>query len=265
MSAIPRYAIEPSRAGARAAFSPGRTTRPLPASDDTQQRILADLQAAAHERTLRAADAGLRQRVQAVKVYQQRRLEASYADFLADRRHARAVRFFIDELHGPGDPTGRHAQIASIVPTLVRTFPREMVETVAALAAWYALSESLDTGLGRRLRVGTVTPQRYATAWLAEGRAADRQRQVELMLDIGHRLDRHTRDPLLIGSLRLMRGPALLTGLGGLQHFLESGFDAFAAMRGAGRLLAAIEQREQAIVAALSGTRESTDEGAGEG
>ncbi len=256
MSAISRHATAPSRSGRRPVFDPGRATRPSSASDDAQARILADLQAAARERTLRGADAALRQRVQAVKTYQQQRLEASYADFLADRRHARAVRFFIDELHSPQDPVQRHTQIASIVPTLVRTFPREMVDTVAALAAWHALSESLDTGLGRHLHAGTITPQRYASAWRAEGRIADRQRQVELMLDIGRRLDRHARDPLLMGSLRLMRGPALFAGLGSLQHFLESGFDAFAAMRGAERLLAAIEQREQALVVALSGIEE---------
>lgn len=226
---------------------------PVPAAGETETRILADLQAATGERTQRAADATLGQRVQAVKAYQQRRLEASYADLLADRRHARAMGFFIGEAHGLA---GREAQIAAIVPAAARSFPREVVDTLAALADWHALTESLDTGMGRHLRAGTVTPQRYATAWRANGRADDRRRQVALMLDIGQRLDRHTRDPLLMASLRMMRGPALLAGLGDLQQFLESGFDAFAAMRGAGRLLAAIEQREGAFGAALSGVGE---------
>jgi hypothetical protein len=163
------------------------------------------------------------------------------------------VRFFIDELHGARDLAGREAQIASIVPTLVRSFPPGVVDTVAALAAWRALSESLDLDMGRHLRAGTVTPQRYAAAWRACGRAADRQRQVALTLRIGRQIDRHVRDPLLVGSLRMMRGPAQLAGLGGLQRFLESGFEAFAAMRGARRLLAAIEQRENALGAALCG------------
>ena len=46
---------------------------------------------------------------------------------------------------------------------------------------------------------------------------------------------------------------ALLAGLGELQHFLESGFEAFGSMRGAARFIAAIEQREGALNAALSG------------
>ncbi len=215
--------------------------------------ILADLRAAAREREQCAADAGLEQRVQAVKAYQQRRLEAGYADFLADRRHARAMRFFIDEMHGSSDLAGREMQIAGIVPTLVRSFPRDVVETVAALAAWHALSESLDVGVGRHLAAGAVTPQRYASAWRAGGRAADRQRQLALMLRIGRQIEQHVRDPLLVGSLRMMRGPAQLAGLASLQRFLESGFEAFAAMRGAGRLLVAIEQRENVLNVALIG------------
>ena len=220
---------------------------------DIEAGILADLRAAACERERHEADAALGQRVRAVKAYQRRRLEASYADFLADRRHAQAVRFFIDELHGSPDLAGREAQIAGIVPTLARSFPAEVVDTVAALAAWHALSESLDADMGRHLAVGAVTPRRYASAWRSIGRAADREQQVALMLDIGRRIDRHVRDPLLMGSLRMMRGPALLAGLSGLQRFLESGFDAFASMRGAGRLLAAMEQRESALGTALRG------------
>mgnify|MGYP002147579695 CR=1 FL=1 len=114
---------------------------------------------------------------------------------------------------------------------------------------------------GVHLRHGAVTRQRYVAAWQATGRAADRQRQVELTLVIGRRLDGHTRDPLLGSSLRMMRGPALLAGLGTLQHFLESGFDAFASMRGAAHFLAAIDQRENALRAALFGV-EGVDDAA---
>ena len=38
---------------------------------------------------------------------------------------------------------------------------------------------------------------------------------------------------MLRNSLRLMRGPAQVAGLGDLQAFLESGFETFRAMRGA--------------------------------
>ena len=230
---------------------------PAPASPPAA-RILISLQAAAHERAARAAGSGLlQQRTLAIKAYQQRRFEATYQDLLADRRHARAVRFFIDELHGADDVATREAQIASIVPTLAGGFPRELVDTVAAFAELHALSESLDTAMARHLRARTVTPQRYAQAWRQTGRPADRQRRIDLLVMIGQRLERHTRDPFLGASLRMMRGPAMLAGLDELQRFLETGFDAFAAMRGAQRLVSAIAQREGLLQAALFGEGEA--------
>jgi hypothetical protein len=48
-----------------------------------------------------------------------------------------------------------------------------------------------------------------------------------------------------------MRGPAQMAGLGALQHFLETGFDTFRAMRGAGEFLATVKQREAALAQTL--------------
>lgn len=128
---------------------PFAPARPVPAADGAQVRILADLQAATGERTRRAADAALGQRVQAVKAYQQRRLEASYADLLADRHHARAVRF--SSAKSTAWPAARRRSPPSCRRRRAN-FPREVVDTLAALAAQHALTESLDTGMGRHLR-----------------------------------------------------------------------------------------------------------------
>lgn len=226
---------------------------PRPAGDPVTGRILADLRAAEAERRALRADPRLERRVLALKAHQRDRVETRYADFLADRRYARAVRFFIDELHGSGLVAGEEEQIAGLLAALPGMVPREALETLGALVGLHALSEALDIEMGRHLADGPVTQQGYAAAWRATGRAADRQRQIALTLAIGQRLDGHTRDPLLAGTLRLMRGPALLAGLGPLQTFLETGFDAFASMRGAARFLDAIDRRETALQAQLFG------------
>lgn len=55
--------------------------------------------------------------------------------------------------------------------------------------------------------------------------------------------------------LRMMHGPAQAAGLPDLQHFLETGFDTFAAMGkgkdGAAGFLKLIDARESALIAAL--------------
>ncbi len=213
--------------------------------------ILACLEQVEQQRALRAADPALAARVTALKAWQRARFMHTYADLLADPRHAPAARFFLDELYGPGDFSTRDDQFARIVPALARLFSAEVVATVRDLALLHALSEQLDTAMARALPAGAIDPVLYAAAWRAVGRPADRERQIALLLAVGRALDRHTRRPLLRQALRLMRQPAAAAGLGALQRFLETGFDTFRAMGGADGFLGLIAQRERALAAQL--------------
>jgi hypothetical protein len=213
--------------------------------------ILTHLEAVTHERARREAAPGLAAQVHAVKDYQQRRFAHTYADLLAIPRYAGAARFFLEELYGPGDFQRRDAQFARVVPTLVRLFPQEVIDTVGHLGELHALSEQLDTRMGERLAGPVVDAASYARAWRATGDSAARERQVELMLVIGRALDRLVGSFVVRQSLRLMRGPAAAAGLGDLQRFLETGLDAFRAMKGAGDFLATVERRELELCTAL--------------
>jgi hypothetical protein len=213
--------------------------------------IQKDLEAVNAERQLRASDGAWGARVEAIKRYQQRRFELTYADLLIHPRYAGASNFFLSELYGPSDFTQRDAQFARIVPALVRLFPAEVVSTVQALAALHALSEQLDSRMGRLIGDGAVDATRYAKAWQQCGDAPGRERQIALLDQVGHALDALTRNPLLRHSLRAMRGPARAAGLTALHTFLESGFDTFRGMRGADEFLALIGSRERALAAAL--------------
>jgi hypothetical protein len=215
------------------------------------ESLLKELRAVDAERARRAADPALEARVQALKAYQQRRFAHTYADLLASPRYEAATRFFLQELYGPDDYRQRDAQFARVIPTLTRLFPEEVVDTVARLARLHALSERLDTRMGERLPSPDVTAHDYAAAWRACGEPASRQQQIELTMAVGQSLDQLTRKPLLRQTLKLMRGPAQVAGLGALQHFLESGFDTFRAMRGAGEFLSTVRQREDTLARAL--------------
>lgn len=215
------------------------------------ESLLKELRAVDAERARRAADPALEVRVQALKAWQQRRFAASYADLLAHPRYEPATRFFLQELYGPGDYRQRDAQFARVVPTLTRLFPAEVVDTVAKLARLHALSEHLDTRMGEHLMSADITAREYGVAWRACGEPASRQQQIDLTMAVGESLDRLTRKPLLRQTLKLMRGPAQMAGLGALQSFLETGFDTFRAMRGAGEFLATVKQREEDLARAL--------------
>ena len=218
---------------------------------DIATRILQSLAAVDAERRKRAAVPTLAAEVAALKAYQQKRFARTHASLLAHPRFGRAANFFLNELYGPQDFTQRDAQFSRIVPALVRLFPADTVATVESLAAVHALSERLDTAMA--VHLGGAAPSRasYVRAWQATGEPAARARQIELVMSVGEALDRHTRSFMLRASLKAMRGPARAAGMGALQTFLESGFDAFGAMAGAKEFLAAIHASETALAARL--------------
>lgn len=203
-------------------------------------------------RLARQADPVLAARVAAIKDYQARRFSLTYADLLVHPRYQGATRFFLEELYGPQEFSTRDAQFARVVPALVRLFPQEIVATVESLGTLHALSESLDQAMalasGPDDRVDACS---YVQAWQFVGQPARREQQIVLTLEIGRALDRYTRNPVLRGTLRMMRRPAHAAGLGELQQFLERGFDTFAAMGGAQDFLDIVAQRERRLAAAL--------------
>lgn len=214
-------------------------------------RITEHLGTVARMRALRAADPDLAARVHALKAYQAARFARSYDDLLRHPRYGQAARFFLDELYGPQEFSQRDAQFGRVVPALVRLFPGELVATVEQLGQLHALTEALDDTAARQLPGLPCTAEAYARAWQGTGRAPAREEQIRLTLAIGTALDRYTRNRLMRSTLKLMRGPAQAAGLSALQKFLESGFDAFGAMKGAGEFLALVAQRERALAAAL--------------
>ena len=218
---------------------------------DIATRILQSLAAVDAERRKRAAVPTLAAEVAALKAYQQKRFARTHASLLAHPRFGRAANFFLNELYGPQDFTQRDAQFSRIVPALVRLFPADTVATVESLAAVHALSERLDTAMA--VHLGGAAPSRasYVRAWQATGEPAARARQIELVMSVGEALDRHTRSFMLRASLKAMRGPARAAGMGALQTFLESGFDAFGAMGRAKEFLATIHASETALAARL--------------
>ena len=220
-------------------------------SHATADHIAEQLGTVARLRALRESDPGLAHRVHALKAYQAARFQRTYADLLASPRYGAAARFFLDELYGPQEFATRDAQFGRVVPALVRLFPGELIDTVLQLGRLHALTEALDDAAARHLVQLPPDAPGYARAWQAAGRAPAREQQIALTLEIGSALDRYTRNRLMRSTLKLMRGPARSAGLSELQRFLESGFDAFGAMKGAGDFLARVGERERALAAAL--------------
>lgn len=208
------------------------------------------LEAVALLRQQRIADAPLSTANAAIKRFQARRFQATYPDLLQSPRYQTAARFFLHELYSDKDYTERDQQFARIAGTIAKLFPQTVVNTAAALADVHALTEQLDDAMARQVlaldaqEMLADETSRYIACWRRVADPAARQQQLEVVLALGESLDNLTRKPGLRTLLKMMRGPATAAGLGSLQRFLETGFDAFKTMRGADEFLKLIQQRE---------------------
>ena len=199
-------------------------------------------------KALRGAPQDKPPRVAELKAWQSKRLAASYADVSAVPRYRAATAFFLDDLYGPKDFSGRDQAMLRIVPTMARLLPASAVETAALAIELEALSETLDHRVARALPPGPIDEGSYARAYREAGTREERERQVALIEEVGKRLDALVKRPLVMRTLKLMRAPAKLAGLEDLQDFLERGFESFRLMDGAADFLALIRERETAIL-----------------
>ena len=224
------------------------------------EQIHLSLEAVARFREMRNGNAPLLLANAAIKRFQAQRFQATYFDLLQSPRYQNAARFFLLELYGDKDYSERDQQFARIANTIAKLFPQSVVNTAAAMAEVHALTEQLDDAMARAYLAlqaandgndGEIDPAQYIECWRQVADKAARHRQLDVVLALGRSLDSLTRKPGLRTLLRMMRGPASTAGLGSLQKFLESGFDAFQTMRGADEFLKLITQRETDWIARL--------------
>ncbi|QHE88740.1 hypothetical protein F9K07_03770 [Hydrogenophaga sp. BPS33] len=185
--------------------------------------------------------------VRGVKELQAQRFRATYGDFLRHPVYAPTARFFLDELYGVHDFAQRDAQFARIAGALERLFPEAVAQLAIDLAEAHALTEVLDHEMATYwLAQADTLPDalRYTRAWRLTGNREARARQLAVVQHMGQELQRLTRMKPLRLALRMMRNPARAAGLDALQHFLESGFDAFASLGDARAFLDTIHERE---------------------
>jgi hypothetical protein len=227
-------------------------TDSVPAASVALVRELSRVQRLHAERTGNPILAGSLERV---ANWQARRLRMTYADLAADPRYGAAIAFFQNDLYGPGDYSRRDADLARVVPMMVKVLPERVIATVALAMELNALSQELDRVLLARLprADGHFNVIEYCKAYRRAGNFPMRRRQIKLIVDIGTALDQHVTKALTRTALTMMRQPARLAGLTGLQDFLERGFAAFRSMGGAEEFLRTIDSRETQIMEAIVG------------
>jgi hypothetical protein len=186
-----------------------------------------------------------------LRAWQAARLARTYADLQRDPRYAQAVEFFLSDLYGPQEFTGRDRDLNRAWRYLKRALPAAALDVLGRALELEVLTAELDAAMLTTLEADPLTPARYAAAYRAVGQHEARARQIELVAAIGADLDRIVRHAWIGLALRVAHTPAHAAGFGALQDFLERGYAAFRRMRGAGRFLRALRERETHIMRTL--------------
>lgn len=187
------------------------------------------------------------ERWMALKQWQSERLRQTYPDLFGQARYQAAGDFFLTELYGARDFEQRDHEALRVVSKLARMLPERALETIALAVELDGLSEELDAAVAACIEM-PIDEDRYAQAYQAVGTLASRQRQIEMVDQIGTSLERLARLPLLSTMIHMMRGPAEAMGFGHLHRFLQSGFDAFKTMGPAQDFLRTVRMRETALM-----------------
>jgi len=214
--------------------------------------VAAERQAAKREPALMAARVAL-------KRYQSARLAQTHADLLANPNTHDAAGFFLEELYGAHDLSQRDIDLERIIPTLQRMLSYESLHTITEAIVLDALSEKLDTAMARVL--GTSFDEaNYVAAYRTATLRAERERQLDLVRELGDSLCELVRIPLLSFTLSVMKGPAKLAGLSDLHEFLNSGFTTFKKMKKPQAFVETIVGRERQVMERIyAGRREPFD------
>ncbi|KAA2285996.1 FFLEELY motif protein [Arenimonas fontis] len=186
-----------------------------------------------------------------LRAWQADRLRASFRDFLERPGTRAAAQFFLDDLYGDRDFSGRDRDAARVLPAMVRLLPAALSEAAVEAVELAVLSHAFDLAMATVLAKrpdphAPITMADYGQAYRETGCPRLRRHQIGLILSLGRTLEAAVRLPGVGRLLRASRLPARLAGVSELQGFLERGFAAFAGLEGAGRFLDAIAEREYA-------------------
>jgi hypothetical protein len=199
-------------------------------------------------------DGHFRARLHRLQDYQGQRLTRSHASLLSVPGNQAAIGFLLDEVYAGKDLLPVARDIRRAVNKAASLLPDRVMATSASVLEAAILTQELDEALTDTLHDsldGPLNDDLYGHAFRTLGRADARQRQLDLIGEVGHHVDRYVRGRMIQATFRMVRRPVHAAGFGNLYDFLDRGFGAMRELDSAGRLLAELTRTEAAIMARL--------------
>jgi hypothetical protein len=188
-----------------------------------------------------------------LRKWQSNRLEHTYADLLVTKRYGPACRFFLDDVYSAKDFRQRDHEIKHLYAMLSHYLPDALLKLVKKVIELNDLTNQLDEALLDALRhdLGVndaVTAELYAEGYRICNNYAERESQIELIVEVGRMVDIAAKIPFVATMLKMARIPVSRAGWHELHSWIERGFLAFQHMHGADEFLGTIHDREMKIL-----------------
>lgn len=190
--------------------------------------------------------------------WQSLRLSRTHADMLHDPEFREACLFFLTDIYAPRDFTQRDYDGTRIYNFMRRFLPETALYPLYAALQLDKMTQRLDQLLAQAMQehLGVIdhfSMAQYDQAYRLCNNYDERVRQIDLIVDVGRRLEQVRRVPFIAPTLRLAREPAHRLGWVEMQDFLERGYAAWKSLRRPEVFLRTIEQREKAILNRIYG------------
>ena len=157
-----------------------------------------------------------------------------YSEFEDRPETAAAVEFVVTDLIGTGI-SARDADMARVVPVMVRLLPARALKALAAAMELNCRALEINLDVCRQLFENVdvtagCSERDYCEAFRTTTSLDECVALIQLTTNLGHALKKLVRSTLLQATLRAMHYPAHAAGFGAMQDFLEKGFATFHAI-----------------------------------
>ena len=206
-----------------------------------------------HDFRRHKAEHPLQETAARIASWQGERLKATHLDLYQHPGYHQGLEFLLTDLYAPAGMTRRDDNIDRVFPKMVKWLPDNLLDTFAGLVELNLITQQLDLELAelvhhRGMATDSISREHYCMAYRASERLEQRKKQITLVADVGHQLERYVRNRTLGWLLSISRAPAEMADLTDLHSFLHRGYTAFRKMDDVTLLIERLVTRERQVM-----------------
>ncbi len=190
-----------------------------------------------------------------LQLWQVDRLKATHRRLLEDERYRAATEFFLSDMYGGLDLNELANEVERALPLASKLLPDSVLRTSGIALELNSLTGALDQRmteiLFEEMRVDHIDSASYCEAYRLCSASSARERQLDLVAELGLGLDRYVRSRVIYATFKMSSRPAHMAGLGGLYDFLGRGFEVMRPMGSASEFIRTFAGVERSIMQAI--------------